>query len=133
MSYALQTLLHEKARYAAGVGAVMFSAVLIALQVGLLLGLFEITSIPIDHTTADIWVGDNVVESVDLGRPIPVSYIGRLDKPGVQMPELYYLSFGSWTKRRSGQRHGAGPRRVCGRADAANAGSPFRNDDGCGR
>ena len=102
MSYALQTLLHEKARYAAGVGAVMFSAVLIALQVGLLLGLFEITSIPIDHTTADIWVGDNVVESVDLGRPIPVSYIGRLDKPGVQMPELYYLSFGSWTKMQGG-------------------------------
>ena len=40
MSYALQTLWHDKARYAAGVGAVAFSALLIVLQVGLLLGLF---------------------------------------------------------------------------------------------
>jgi len=102
MGYALQTLLHERSRYAAGVGAVAFSATLIILQVGLLLGLFETTSIPVDHTSADIWVGDNEVESVDLGRPIPVSYIARLDKPGVRMPETYYLSFASWTKAQGG-------------------------------
>jgi len=98
MSYALQTLIHERSRYAAGVGAVLFSAVLIALQVGLLLGLFELTSIPVDHSTADLWVGGSHVESVDLGRPIPISYIGRLNKPGVQRPELYYLNFGNFTK-----------------------------------
>ena len=98
MSYALQTLIHERSRYAAGVGAVLFSAVLISLQVGLLLGLFELTSIPVDHSSADLWVGGNHVESVDLGRPIPISYIGRLNKPGVQMPELYYLNFGNFTK-----------------------------------
>lgn len=102
MSYALQTLWHERTRYAAGVGAVAFSAVLIALQVGLLLGLFEITSIPVDHTSADIWVGDNDVESVDLGRPIPASLLARLDRPGIQMPELYYLAFGNWTKASGG-------------------------------
>ncbi len=98
MSYALQTLWFERARYAAGVGAVLFSAVLIALQVGLLLGLFEITSIPIDHTQADIWVGEADVESVDLGRPVPISTIGRFDKPGVRMPEPLYLNFANWTK-----------------------------------
>ena len=98
MTYALQTLIHERSRYAAGVGAVLFSAVLIALQVGLLLGLFELTSIPVDHSSADLWVGGNHVESVDLGRPIPASYIGRLNKPGVQMPELYYLNFANFTK-----------------------------------
>lgn len=102
MGYALQTLLHERARYVAGVGAVAFSATLIILQVGLLLGLFETTSIPVDHTSADIWVGDNEVESVDLGRPIPIGYIARLDKPGVSMPETLYLSFGSWTKQQGG-------------------------------
>src|SRR5579885_538446 len=102
MSYALQTLWHEKTRYAAGVGAVAFSAVLIALQVGLLLGLFEITSIPVDNTSADIWVGSQNVLSVDLGRPIPVSTIARLDKPGVDMPELVYLWFGNWTKPQGG-------------------------------
>ena len=102
MGYALQTLLHERSRYAAGVGAVAFSATLIILQVGLLLGLFETTSIPVDHTSADIWVGDNEVESVDLGRPIPVGYVARLDKPGVRMPEAMYLSFASWTKAQGG-------------------------------
>ncbi|OWK37721.1 ABC-type antimicrobial peptide transport system, permease component [Fimbriiglobus ruber] len=98
MSYALQTLWHERSRYAAGVGAVAFSAVLIALQIGLLLGLFEITSIPVDHTTADIWVGSNGAPSVDIGRPIPTSLIARLDKPGVGMPEFLYLAFAEWKK-----------------------------------
>lgn len=102
MGYALQTLLHERSRYAAGVGAVAFSATLIILQVGLLLGLFQTTSTPVDHTSADIWVGDNEVESVDLGRPIPVGHIARLDKPGVKMPEEMYLSFASWTKAQGG-------------------------------
>ena len=98
MAYALQTLWHEKARYAAGVGAVAFSATLIALQVGLLLGLFELTSIPVDHTRADLWVGDSQVESVDLGQPIPAGLVARLDRPGVHPPEQFFLGFAAWTK-----------------------------------
>src|SRR5438309_1651240 len=72
MGYALATLWHDRSRYLPGIGAVAFSAVLIALQCGLLLGLFSITSIPIDHTRADIWIGSPEVLSVDLGRPIMV-------------------------------------------------------------
>lgn len=103
MSYALQTLLHEKSRYAAGVGAVAFSAVLIALQVGLMLGLFELTSVPVDRTSADLWVGSKDLLSVDLGEPIPISYIARLDRPGVRMPELLYLWFANWQKPEGGK------------------------------
>jgi len=103
MSYALQTLWHEKARYASGVLAVTFSAVLIALQCGLLLGLFKITSIPIDNTTADLWVGSTAVPSVDLGKPIPVSYTTRVsDFEGVGMPELYIANFANFTKPTGG-------------------------------
>ena len=99
MSYALQTLWHERNRYASGVLAVTFSAVLIALQVGLLLGLFKITSIPIDYTTADLWIGSTSVPSVDLGKPIPNSYITRVAGiPGVQMPEQYIANFANFTK-----------------------------------
>jgi len=99
MSYALQTLWHERARYASGVLAVTFSAVLIALQCGLLLGLFKITSIPIDNTTADLWVGSTSVQSVDLGKPIPNSYITRIAGiPGVRMPEQYIANFANFTK-----------------------------------
>ncbi len=50
MFYSLKTLWYERQRYLPGALAVSFSAVLIALQGGLLLGLFAITSIPIDHS-----------------------------------------------------------------------------------
>jgi putative ABC transport system permease protein len=103
MSYALQTLWHEKARYASGVLAVAFSAVLIALQCGLLLGLFKITSIPIDNTRADVWVGATAVPSVDLGKPIPAGYLSRVDgRSGVLSVEPYVASFGNFTKPTGG-------------------------------
>jgi putative ABC transport system permease protein len=107
MSYALQTLWHERQRYASGVLAVTFSAVLIALQCGLLLGLFKITSIPIDHASGDldrtIWVGSTAVPSVDLGKPIPESYVTRIaGMPGVEMPEEYIANFANYTKPTGG-------------------------------
>ncbi|MCE9562555.1 MAG: ABC transporter permease [Planctomycetes bacterium] len=103
MSYALQTLWHERTRYASGVLAVTFSAVLIALQCGLLLGLFKITSIPVDNTTADLWVGSTAVSSVDLGKPIPNSYISRVaGLPGVKMPEQYIANFANFFKPTGG-------------------------------
>jgi putative ABC transport system permease protein len=99
MNYALQTLWHDRSRYLPGILAVAFSAVLIALQCGLLLGLFSITSIPIDHTRADIWVGSPQVLSVDLGRPIPLSYLSRIaGDRRVAVVESYYQAFANWTK-----------------------------------
>src|SRR5437763_17119087 len=103
MSYALQPLWHERSRYASGVLAVTFSAVLIALQCGLLLGLFKITSIPIDNTSADLWVGSTAVPSVDLGKPIPNAYITRVaGMSGVHMPEQYIANFANFTKTTGG-------------------------------
>jgi putative ABC transport system permease protein len=99
MSYALQTLWHERSRYITGVFAVGFSAVLIAMQCGLLLGLFKITSIPIDNTTADVWIGSNKVQSVDLGKPIPLSYMTRVEGlEGVKSVELYIGNFANFAR-----------------------------------
>lgn len=99
MAYALATLWHDRQRYLPGVLAVGFSALLIALQCGLLLGLFSITSIPVDHTRADIWVGAPEVLSVDLGRPIPESYMLRLTTmPELTAPEIYLQGFAYWGK-----------------------------------
>jgi putative ABC transport system permease protein len=104
MSYALLTLWHERQRYASGVFAVAFSAMLIALQCGLLLGLFKITSTPIDHATPAerdriIWVGSTGVPSVDLGKPIPMSFLTRLaGRAGISSPELYIANFANFTK-----------------------------------
>jgi putative ABC transport system permease protein len=104
MSYALQTLWHERQRYVSGVFAVTFSAMLIALQCGLLLGLFKITSIPIDHATPElrdriIWVGSTGAPSVDLGKPIPAAFLTRLaGRAGVSAPEMYIANFANFTK-----------------------------------
>jgi putative ABC transport system permease protein len=103
MSYALATLWHDRQRYAPGVLAVGFSALLIALQCGLLLGLFSITSIPVDCTNADIWLGSPEALSVDTGRPIPDSYLLRLaNMPEVTAAELYMQGFAYWIKPNGG-------------------------------
>src|SRR5438105_6951351 len=103
MSYALATLWHERQRYLPGVLAVGFSALLIALQCGLLMGLFSITSLPIDHTSADVWVGAPQVLSVDLGRPIRDSYFARVEVlPEVERTELYLQGFAYWSKKDGG-------------------------------
>src|SRR5438132_5224710 len=99
MSYSLQTLWFERQRFLPGVLAVAFSALLIALQCGLLLGLFSVTSLPIDHAAADIWVGSPDVLSVDLGRPIPEAWIARLAmQPEVIQSEIYVQGFTYWGK-----------------------------------
>jgi putative ABC transport system permease protein len=103
MSYSLATLWHERQRFLPGVLAVGFSALLIVLQCGLLFGLFSITSIPVDHTRADIWVGAPQVLSVDLGRPIPESYLSRVAcQPEVKDLEVYLQGFAYWSKRNGG-------------------------------
>jgi putative ABC transport system permease protein len=103
MSYSLATLWHERNRYLPGILAVAFSALLIALQGGLLLGLFSITSLPIDHTGADLWVGNPDVLSVDLGRPIPEAWLARLAaQPGVVQSEVYLQGFTYWGKPTGG-------------------------------
>jgi putative ABC transport system permease protein len=100
MSYSLTTLWYERQRYLPGVLAVAFSCLLIALQCGLLLGLFSITSLPIDHTRADIWMGGPGTLSVDLGRPIRESNLARLAvEPEVAQCEVYVQGFAYWSKR----------------------------------
>src|SRR6185436_8278990 len=97
MSYSLATLWHDRQRYLPGVLAVAFSALLIALQCGLLLGLFSITSLPVDHTDADIWMGAPSVLSVDLGGPIRDANLFRLQgQPGIERAEIYLQGFSYW-------------------------------------
>src|SRR5262245_38092459 len=99
MNYSLATLWHERPRFLPGIGAVAFSAVLIALQCGLLLGLFKITSLPVDHSSAHVWVGSSEVNSVDLGRPIQLSFLSRVAGDSrVSDVEPYYQAFASWIK-----------------------------------
>jgi putative ABC transport system permease protein len=90
MSFSLATLWHERGRFLPGILAVGFSALLIAVQCGLLLGLLSLTSIPVDHATAEVWAGHPAVLSVDLGRPIPEGWLARVAaEPEVEHSEVY--------------------------------------------
>jgi putative ABC transport system permease protein len=97
MNFALATLWHERQRYLPGILAVAFSAVLIALTCGLLLGLLSVTSIPITRTRADVWVGKAGVLSVDIAGVIPTSWYSRvMECPEVASCEEYCEGFGRW-------------------------------------
>src|SRR5262245_56813372 len=101
MGYALTTLWFERQRYLPGVLAVGFSALLIAVQSGLLHGLFSITSIPVDYSNADIWLTSPKALSVDLGRPIPESYRDRLASfPEIEATDIFVEGFAYWGKEK---------------------------------
>src|SRR5207244_12458180 len=77
--FAVATLWHERVRFMPAVLAVAFSAVLIVLQTGLLLGTFAVVSLPVDHARADIWIGSPDLVSVEGAQPIPRRWASRLN------------------------------------------------------
>lgn len=96
--YALRTIWHERSRFLPAVLAVAFSAMLIALQAGLLVGLLSMMSTPVDRAPADIWVGYKGVKSVDLGLPVlSEEWTARLEsQPEVERVESVVMSFSTW-------------------------------------
>jgi putative ABC transport system permease protein len=92
MGYALITIWHERKRFLPGIIAVAFSAVLILFQGGLLVGQFSLTSTPIDHSSADLWIGHPMDLSVDLGRAIPERWLSYVAvQPEVEQVETYII------------------------------------------
>lgn len=97
MRYAIRTLIFERRRYLPGVLAVAFSALLIAMQVGLLVGLIGVVSIPIVNSKADVWVMYPNTAACDLGRPIPNYWIDRLWMiPEVERADQFIQGFTYW-------------------------------------
>jgi putative ABC transport system permease protein len=87
-------LWHERQRFFPAVLAVAFSALLIILQAGLLLGFFALKAIPIDHAPADLWLAHPAVQSVDLGRPIPEKWLDRFTaQPEVERTDPCLMSY----------------------------------------
>jgi len=103
MGYSLTILWHDRQRYIPAMLAVTFSALLVALQFGLLLGTFSMVSSPVDHTSADIWVAQPGAVSVDAGQSVPESWRDRLDVlPEIVETEPYIQMFFAWSKPKGG-------------------------------
>jgi putative ABC transport system permease protein len=97
MHWALQTLWFERRRYFPGVLAVAFSALLIALQVGIFWGLISVVSVPIVHSSADVWITYPGAKSIDLGRAIPNYWRDRvLAHPEIERDDQYIQGMAVW-------------------------------------
>lgn len=104
--YSLKILWHGRQRFLPAVLAVAFSAVLIAVQFGVLLGTLAVTSRPIDHARAQIWVGIRNVPSIELGHPIPQAWLFRIQaEPEIEDVEEYLYEFNYWHKPAGGSEH----------------------------
>ena len=98
MSYSLITIWYERTRFLPAIFAVAFSAILIAVQCGLVIGLLSMMSLPVDKATADVWVGYPGVRSVDLGQPLPERWVSRVAvQPEVERTETSVIGFSMWT------------------------------------
>jgi putative ABC transport system permease protein len=96
-------LWRERLRFLPAVLAVGFSALLVALQTGVLLGTLSLTSAPIDAARAEVYVTSREALSFDLGYPIPENWIDRvLVDPDVTDVEPYLYGFEYWHKPSGG-------------------------------
>jgi putative ABC transport system permease protein len=103
MPYSLIMIVREWRRYLPAVLAVAFSDLLITVQVGLLLGALAVLSLPIDHSSADVWVASPGVLSLELGYPIPESWRARpASMREVEDTESYLYGFSYWRKHQGG-------------------------------
>ena len=98
MAYSLSTIWYERQRFLPAILAVAFSAVLVAVQSGLVLGLLSMMSAPVDKSAADVWIGYPGVRSVDLGRGVPERWVARVaGQPEVERAETCIIGFSLWT------------------------------------
>ena len=102
MSYSLTTLWHERQRFLPAVMAVAFSALLLTLQTGMLVGTLAFVSVPVDHAAADVWVGSPDLDTVEAGQPIPWRWASRLNLPEVERFEAYQRGHAEWHKPAGG-------------------------------
>src|SRR5438132_3085093 len=97
LPYSLIILWRDRRRFLPAILAVTFSAVLIALQCGLLFGLLICASIPIDSATADIWVTTRDSPSLSHAYPVSEDWLLRVAaQPEIERAEIYLLGTGTW-------------------------------------
>lgn len=99
MPYSLTILWNERNRFLPAILAVTFSALLIALQCGMLLGFLSVSARPIVHSGADLWVASRATPSIGFSDPIPEEWRTRLAaQPEVVQTEPYLFGVGVWRR-----------------------------------
>ncbi len=101
---AWRNMSHDPIRLAATIIGIVFSVLLMGMQMGLLLYFIHTTATLVDHARADIWVAANGVNTVDLSTPLSQRWrYHAMAVPGVQKAESYIVDLAFW-KRGNGTR-----------------------------
>lgn len=103
VSLARATLIYEWRRFLPATLAVAFAGLLVLVSLALLLGMFATTSIYINQSSADLWVGYRDTPSVDLGRAITTdNEVFLRMHPEVRTVQSYMWTEADW-RRPDGQ------------------------------
>jgi putative ABC transport system permease protein len=95
--YSLLMLWRDRRRFLPALLAVGLSAVLIAVQCGLVDGLVRTVSAPIDNCSAEIWIIPLDSPSLHQTYSFPVAWQSRLDlQPEIDRSESYITAMGRW-------------------------------------
>ena len=93
----LRMLLRDHRRFLPALLAIALSAVLIAVQCGLVLGLVRTISATIDHSSAHLWVLPQDAPSLHQTSNFPLAWQARLDlQPEVERSESYMTAMARW-------------------------------------
>jgi len=96
---AWRNLVNDRGRFGVTLVGIMFSVVLMGVQLGLLLGVISTTSTIVAHSGADIFIAAPGVKSVDVSAPqLERRRFQALGAPGVARAEIMSLDFRQWKR-----------------------------------
>ena len=96
---AWRNFVHDRVRLAVTLIGIVFSTILIGLELGMLLNFMHTTSTIVDNADADLWIAAHGVRSVDLATPLEERRrFQSLSVDGVGVAEPYLLQFAFWKK-----------------------------------
>jgi len=99
LTIALQNLFHDRVRLAVTLIGVVFSVVLIAIQVGLFIGFAQTTSAVVDRSGADIWIAGKGTKNVDQAAAFSDRRLYQaLGVPGVVSGKRFITHFAMWQR-----------------------------------
>ncbi|MFO0880066.1 MAG: ABC transporter permease [Gemmataceae bacterium] len=97
LPYSVKIVLREPGRFLPAVLAIAFSAVLVSMQSGMLLGFLQTSSRPVDRVGADLWIGSRDMPALGFSHPIETTWYGRIaSQPEVAEVEPYLYGITMW-------------------------------------
>lgn len=100
---AWRNLAHDRARFIVTLVGIVFSVVLMGVQMGLLVGFAQTASSVVDHGDADLWVTAIGTTNVDIAAGIASRRRHQvLALPGVASADEYMVQFAFWKKPSGG-------------------------------